>query len=48
VTPPTEREGPDELPEEALEEEFPEEVPAELPDEELPGPRALPPDTTPR
>jgi serine/threonine-protein kinase len=48
VTPPTEREGPDELPEEALEEEFPEEVPAELPDEELPGPRALPPDTAPR
>jgi serine/threonine-protein kinase len=48
VTPPTEREGPDELPEEALEEEFPEEVPAELPDEEPPGPRALPPDTTPR
>ncbi|MFN2421969.1 MAG: PASTA domain-containing protein [Gemmatimonadota bacterium] len=48
VTPPTEREGPDELPEETLEEEFPEEVPAELPDEELPGTRALPPDTTPR
>ena len=48
VTPPTEREVPDELPEEALEEEFPEEVPAELPDEELPGARALPPDTTPR